>query len=382
MQRNGWFFYGMCAVLLWGMGMPAMTAQPRSTLISPQVFEDGRVTFRLAAPKAQKVMLVCGELETYLGKATKDMEKGADGIWSLTVGPVEPGMYDYEFDIDGLRITDPESPSVFGNLKGTRGYVEVPGPQGKPRHDEWRDVPHGTVNMHWYASPVAGGERRRVHIYTPPGYMNSTQKYPVMYLLHGSGDNDSHWMWIGRANVIADNLIADRKAEPMLIVMPDGHVNVPAKGIEDAPARRAQANRGFETDLLDSIIPLVESNYRVIADREHRAIVGLSMGGGQSLGVGLKHLEEFAWIGGFSSATMGLDAALAKLKADPQKANEQLKLLWIGIGKDDFLLQMNHTFIKSLQDLGIQHEYKETAGSHRWSVWRLYLSEFMPRLFR
>ena len=304
------------------------------------------------------------------------MTKDASGVWSVSVGPVAPGIYDYSFVVDGVSITDPLSTHVFNNRQGSRGYVEVPGEAGKPRQDEWREVPHGSVTMEWYKS-AANGTQRRVHVYAPQGYAKDTsRKYPVVYLLHGSGDNDSHWSLLGQANVIADNLIADGKAVPMVIVMPDGHVAAPGGG-----GARQQGTKLFEKDLLESVVPMIEANYRVETDAAHRAIVGLSMGGGQSLSVGLGHPDKFAWVGAFSAAAPGADV-LNSLKAEPDKANQQLKLLWIGIGKDDFLLARNRTFDSSLKEGKIKHEYVETEGGHRWGVWRSYLGEFLPRLFR
>jgi enterochelin esterase-like enzyme len=349
--------------------------RPRAPLVSPEVDASGKITFRLRAPKAEKVTLNSGELQALLGQLPA-MSKDNDGIWSVAIGPVAPGIYDYMFQVDGLSITDPSSTHVFNNRQGSRGYVEVPGEPGKPRHDEWRDIPHGSVTIEWYQS-VASGSRRRVHIYTPPGYArDAARKYPVVYLLHGSGDNDSHWSLLGQANVIADNLIADGKAVPMVIVMPDGHVATPG-----AAGARPQSRVAFEKDLLESVIPLVEANYRVDTDAAHRAIVGLSMGGGQSLSVGLGHPDKFAWVGAFSAAAPGPDV-LNALKAAPEKANQQLRLLWIGIGKDDSLLPRNRTFDAALKEAKINHEYQETAGGHRWSVWRLYLGEFLPKLFK
>ena len=345
-----------------------------SGLISPEVHADGKITFRLRAPKAEKVSVICEAV------GTQPMAKDADGVWSVTVGPVPPGIYDCQFDVDGLRITDPASPNVFGNRQGSRGYVEVPGPPGHPRSDEWRDVPHGTVTIHWYTSKVTGA-RRRVHVYAPPGYQQEASKrYPVLYLLHGSGDNDSHWTLLGRANVIADNLLADGRAVPMLIVMPDGHVADRSREREEGSRNRGREL--FEKDLLESVLPLVEANYRVLADPQHRGIVGLSMGGGQSIGVGLGHLDQFAWVGAFSAAVSGNDPVLAKLRSDPGAANQKLKLLWIAIGKDDFLLARNRDFVKALDELKIRHTYQETEGRHAWGVWRGYLAEFLPLLFR
>ena len=217
-----------------------------------------------------------------------------------------------------------------------------------------------------------------MHVYAPPGYhQEAAARYPVLYLLHGSGDNDSHWTLLGRANVIADNLLADGRAVPMLIVMPDGH----AAG-RDREREREHGRELFEKDLLESVVPLVETTYRVQADPQHRGIVGLSMGGGPSITVGLGHLEQFVWIGAFSAAVSGQDPALAGLRADPNGANEKIKLLWIGIGKDDFLLARNREFVKILDELQVRHTYQETDGRHAWGVWRGYLAEFLPLLFR
>lgn len=342
--------------------------------VSPEIHADAKITFRLRAPKAEKVSVICEAV------GTQAMTKDANGVWSVTAGPVPPGIYDCQFDVDGLRITDPASSNVFGNRQGSRGYVEVPGPPGHPRHDEWRDVPHGTVTSHWYTSNATGA-RRRVHVYAPPGYLQETSKrYPVLYLLHGSGDNDSHWTLLGRANVIADNLLADGRAVPMLIVMPDGHVADRSR--EREAGSRYRGRELFEKDLLESVRPLVETNYRVLADAQHRGIVGLSMGGGQSIGVGLGHFDQFAWVGAFSAGVSKDDPVLARLRSDPDAANQKLKLLWIAIGKDDFLLARNRDFVKALDELKIRHTYRETEGRHAWGVWRGYLAEFLPLLFR
>jgi enterochelin esterase-like enzyme len=355
-------------------GRPARAAAPGGLIVSPDVQADGKITFRLRAAKAEKVAVICEAV------GTQPMTKDADGVWSVTVGPVPPGIYDCQFDVDGLRITDPASPNVFGNRQGSRGYVEVPGPAGHPRHDEWRDVPHGSVAIHWYTSKVTGA-RRRVHVYMPPGYQQeSAKRYPVLCLLHGAGDNDSHWTLLGRANVIADNLLADGKAVPMLIVMPDGHVTDRSR--EREKSDRSRSREPFENDLLQSVLPLVETNYRAAADAQHRGIVGLSMGGGQSIGVGLGHLDQFAWVGAFSAAVSGDDPVLAKLRANPATANEKIKLLWIAIGKDDFLLARNREFVKTLGELKVRHTSQETEGKHAWGVWRGYLAEFLPLLFR
>ncbi len=241
-------------------------------LVSPQVSGEGQITFRLQAPKAEKVTLNSGELQAALGKLP-GMSKDSSGVWSVTVGPVPPGIYDYDFQVDGLTITDPNSTHVFGNRQGSRGYVEVPGEKGKPRQDEWRDVPHGSVTAEWYKSAVTLA-RRRVHIYTPPGYAKDTsRKYPVVYLLHGSGDNDSHWTLLGQANVIADNLIADGKAVPMVIVMPDGHVTArppPSRGQENlGKLRKRFAGKRHPSDGIQ-----LSRLYRSVASSDRRPVDG------------------------------------------------------------------------------------------------------------
>lgn len=350
-----------------------LLAQPQPP-VATEVKADGTVIFRLRAPNAQSVKVQIGEL-----KVNQALQKDEKGVWSLTLGPIAPAIYDMVFDVDGVRMVDPSSENVFGNRRGARGFLEIPGPKGSPRHDEWREVPHGAVTAHWYAGE---GGRRRVHVYTPPGYAKEKDRaWPVLYLLHGSGDNDSHWTLLGRANVIADNLFADGKATPMIIVMTDGHVAIPEKDGEDPNERRARANGAYERDLLERVIPLVESEYRVKTDRTARAIVGLSMGGGQSLGVGLRNPDRFAWIGGFSSSTRGWDQGVPGMKAGVEQLNADLRLLWIAIGKDDFLLKENRGFIEWAKGAGLKHTYLETEGAHAWGVWRRYLSEFLPQVF-
>lgn len=367
-------------VLLLLICTPASRAQARRPLISPEVQVDGKVTFRLYAPRADKVTVNSGELQPLLKSGSLPLQKGDDGVWSATVGPVAPGIYDYAFSVDGVTMTDPSSTEVFGNRRGSRGFVEVPGPKGQPRIDEWRDVPHGSVTIHWYNSAVSGS-RRRLHVYTPPAYGKEPgRKYPVLYLLHGAGDNDSHWMHIGRANVIADNLSADGKAQSMVIVMPDGHVRERPAGTVDEKTR-GEIRQAFEKDLLAHVIPLVEATYQVRTDPAGRAIAGLSMGSAQALSVGLQHTDRFAWIGAFSGALRRDDPAVTGLRSDIPRTNERLKLLWIGIGTEDVGLKANQELDAALTEMGVRHEYHETEGAHRWSVWRRYLAEFLPRLF-
>ncbi len=335
------------------------TARP--PLVSPDVGADGKVTFRLRAPKAEKVAVSSWDLTPWLGGPAKELARDAEGVWSLTVGPVGPGLYDYVFEVDGVRSVDMANGLVCAGRRRLRSALEVPGPPGRPRQDEWRDVPHGAVAMQWT------GSRRRLHVITPPGYeTQKDRRYPVLYLLHGSGDDDSHWTTLGRANVIADNLVADGRAEPMIIVMPDA----------------AGSYETCERDLLEVVIPFVESAYRVKPGRESRAIAGLSNGGGQSLWAGLRHLDRFGWVGAFSASTWEMASGVPGAEKDPAKVNASLRLLWIRVGADDHLLQTTRTFIGMLKAAGLRHDYAETAGGHSWQVWRRNLADFLPLLFR
>ena len=344
----------------------------------PEVNAEGRVTFSVKMPQARQVHLFSWELRPFFdGESSFPMTLEADSVWRFTIGPLPPGVYDYWFDLDKLRVTDPMGRNVFGQRQGARDFFEIPGPPGQPRHDEWRDVPHGAVTVHWYPS-TATEEQRRAHVYTPPGYYeNSNQTYPVLYLLHGAGDDDGIWTTLGRAHVILDNLIADGNAVPMVVVMPDG---MPGFSGGMSRGRMPGMHEVFEDDVLNHLMPYIDARYRVRTDRGGRAIAGLSMGGGQSLSIGLGHLDHFAWIGAFSSATFRLGPVLDGLTS--ASVNEQLELLWLAIGKDDFLLNAHNQFIARLEAGNIAHEYHETEGYHMWSVWRGYLAEFVPRLWK
>jgi enterochelin esterase family protein len=263
-------------------------------------------------------------------------------------------------------------------------FVEVPG--GGAAFYDSRPVPHGEVRMLPYESQ-AMGVTRWVWIYTPPGYDRTSTKYPVLYLLHGNGEAQNGWVMNGRANFIFDNLIAERKAQPMIVVMPQGHA---LQGAGVGPLVRIAGEASmfstrFPKDLLEDVIPLVERNYRVIADAEHRAIAGLSMGGGQALTIGLNNLDTFHWVLGFSSAVGGqivnTEENFQQVLANPSQANSKLRLLWISCGKQDFLYQANRQFVETLTGKGVKVTYKETEGAHVWSVWRNNLNETAALLF-
>ena len=337
--------------------------------VSPEVHGDRTVTFRLRAPDAKEVK-VGGE---WPGGSTSLTNN--DGVWSTTIGPLEPDIYGYSLTLDGVTIVDPGNPWVKPMRASRTSGLEIPG--HPPRLWEWQAVPHGTVHEHDYYSKSLNA-KRRLHVYTPPGYEKNSKEYPVLYLFHGSGDNDATWTELGRAHFIADNLQAQQKAQPMIIVMPDGHAFTgnPTQVSTNLISRNVSA---FSDDLLKDVLPLVESTYRVKANRNNRAIIGLSMGGGQSLNVGMRHRNLFAWVGGMSSYLPGSEKLVEELFPD---SKSDLKLLWIACGKDDRLIENARELSTALKAKGVAHEFKETAGNHSWPVWRRHLGEFMPLLFR
>jgi len=342
--------------------------------LSPEVNADHTVTFRLRAPNAHEVK-VSGEWP----KGTSDMTKDDKGVWSVTVGPLPPEIYGYGFVVDGLRMADQVNPNLKPMRSPTTSILEIPG--DPPLLHEFQDVPHGTVSLHDYRSKSLG-VLRHFRVYTPPGYeQNPTHRYPVLYLLHGSGDNEGTWTVMGRANCILDNLIAQGKAKPMVIVMTDGHASAPNFTGVPSAGMISRNVEDYAKDLLGDVMPLAENRYRIMADRDHRAIVGLSMGGGQSLYVGLNNLDKFGWVGGMSSAARNGEAMAAGAIADP-RVNQKLKLLWIAIGKDDGLLKANEEFVAVLKQHHINHEFIVTEGNHSWPVWRKHLAQFAPLLFQ
>ncbi|MFB3779148.1 MAG: esterase [Bryobacteraceae bacterium] len=341
---------------------PPQPPQP----VSPVVHPDRRVTFRLYAPGATKVAILDGNLSEFLSGA-KEMTKGADGIWSITIGPMEPGIYDYGFSIDdSSRMPDPANRNLIRRTWGPTSYVEVPG--DKPLYHTIRDVPHGSVTTHTYHSKTLNLVRQ-LRVYTPPGYQQGSATYPVLYLLHGGGGDETQWTTVGRADIILDNLIADGKAKPMVIVMPYGMM----------PARQGgNPNEDYEKELLTDVKPLVERLYRVKTDRANRAIAGLSMGSGQSMHIGLRHLDLFSYIGVFSGG--GRNAGLEKMNAS--ELNKMLKVFYIGCGKSDFVFEGASALDKQLTEMGVKHLFTITEGGHTWANWRHYLHEYAPMLFQ
>jgi enterochelin esterase-like enzyme len=346
-------------------------------IISPEVQADSRVTFRLKAPNASQVRLRCE------GVKEQELRRDNQGVWSLTTGPLEPDIYGYSFMVDGLQIIDPANPLLKYNLLNSESEVFVPGPAALPW--EINEVPRGQLHRHYYKSAVAGDERD-FYVYTPPGYdPGARQRYPVLYLLHGYSDDASAWTGVGRANIIVDNLIARKRARPMLIVMPLGYGTMEIlkagwERVRDPDLRQRNQNKFRET-LLNEVMPQFARSYRVSENRNSRAIAGLSMGGAESLVVGLNALDRFAWIGAFSSGGMNTNYAAVFPGLDEQ-ANRPLRLLWLGCGEQDGLLAGNRELSQWLAARGVSHTWVQTPGQHSWRVWRRYLADFVPRLFQ
>ncbi len=365
--------------------MPPPT--PNDTLKSPEINPDRHVIFRLYAPQAQQVKLQAEGPESTPGMTMKElmtamqgvpMTKQDNGVWTVDIGPIQPGVYRYNFVIDGAAATDPRNPLASESLTQVKSLYEVPGAdflEYKP------DVAHGAIASVFYPSPVAGS-LRRMHVYTPPGYdADPSKKYPVLYLLHGGGDSDDAWPTVGRAGAILDNLIAAGKAVPMIIVMPAGHISREFRLSAD---RNSMGHDKFNDDLVDVVIPFVEKNYRVIADRNQRAIAGLSMGGLQTLTLSLVHSDLFAYVGVFSSGWFPevrehieqTDLAQYKREGRP------FKLYWISVGKLDIALTNSYATVDDLKKFGITPESYLSEGFHAWNNWRDNLEAFAPRLFR
>jgi len=352
-------------------------------LASPQVNADRTITLRFRAPNAKEVVAI-GEID---GK-DHPMTKDAAGVWSVTIGPLAPDVYNYQFRVDGVVAMDPQNPQVklgFGAFPPA-SLVEVPG-DGLV-FDDAKPVPHGTVRLETYDSKTVGAPRT-LWIYTPPGYDKGNQKYPVFYLLHGSGNIDSSWILTGRENLIMDNLLAEGKTKPMIIVNPLGYVE---EGVGLGPVRAADASatsgRGgpanaFGDDLINDVIPYVEKNFRTLKDADHRALGGLSMGGGQTISVGFPHLDLFHTLVIMSMGAQNADTTYPAFFANPAATNKTLKLLWLGVGKDDNLVGPQAKALEAtLVAKGIKHVYSVTEGRHEWVVWRHALYDVAPQMFR
>jgi enterochelin esterase family protein len=364
-------------ILLCAASAFAQPPQALKPVISPEVHPDNTVIFRFRDPSAKEVLLARDGVER------TPMQRGDDGVWTITTPPLEPDYYGYSFIADGVGLVDPGNTLVRPNYLFLSNDVHVPGPASTSW--EIADVPHGEVHHRFYHSGVIG-DNRDYYVYTPPGYeQNARQQYPVLYLFHGFSDDASGWTAVGRANVILDNLIAQGKAKPMIIVMTLGYgapeivSRTPGQSLANAELRDKNYNR-FRDALFTEVMPAVEKNYRTQKDRNSRAIAGLSMGGAESLYIGLNNLDKFAWIGSFSAGGSAPDNDATFPKLD-SKANKDIRLLWIACGTEDRLIESNRKFREWLTSKGVDHVDIETPGMHTWMVWRRNLTAFAPLLF-
>jgi enterochelin esterase family protein len=381
-------FLMLLAIL--SLGISAQNRMPKP-ILSPEISADSKITFRVFAPEAKKVT-INGNWMAGWG-AQVEMMRNDTGLYQLTIDVLPSEMYTYSYFVDGVKTIDPNNAMVVRD--GTRNESMFMVPGEKATMYGVNDVPHGTLQKVWYASPTLG-MTRLMYVYTPAGYNESKEKLPVFYLLHGGGGDEDAWTTLGRAPQILDNLIASGKAKPMIVVMTNGNPgDAAAPGA--APAKKeakGQNNPGgmgsgkFEESLVKDVIPYIEKNYRVIANKDNRAVSGLSMGGMQTLYLSNNHPETFSYFGVMS---MGLvDMSRFGGKNDPaERVNglEKLKashpkLYWIGVGKDDFLYQSAQDLRKFLDDNKFTYEYRESEGGHTWTNWRIYLSELAPKLFK
>ncbi|HAN97783.1 MAG TPA: esterase [Planctomycetaceae bacterium] len=373
--------WGFVAIVLSLLPVGSAVAQPRGPVVVSPEIADRSVTFRVLAPKADEVTLFSSDLPREL--LTGEFAKDDEGVWSLTIENVPGGAYRYLFEIDGVRTVDPRHTETSESNGNLWSLVRVPGAAFMDR----ADVPHGSVTRVNYRSRVLDRDRR-LHVYTPPGYESSSEKYPVFYLLHGAGDSDDAWTSVGRAHDILDNLIAAQKIVPMIVVMPNGHTG-PFSWIQPVARDERSGNVGnasFEQEFVEEIRPMIETRYRVIDAPNRRAIAGLSMGGAQTLEILTRQPKDFAHVGVFSSGLIFGDPTVWEAKnqamLDDAEVRAGIRLLWFGIGKEDFLLRQAKATVELLERHEFEPTYVETDGGHTWSNWQRYLEQFAPQLFR
>ncbi len=355
-----------------------------SQITSPEIHPDNSVTFRLHAPKAVKVQVI-GDFLPGIAEL-----KEINGIWEYTTGPLAPELYSYSFVVDGLTVRDPSNVYMNRDVATVTNIFIIGG--GRADLYKVNDVPHGTVSRVWYNSPTLGMDRRMT-IYTPAGYEDSKMKYPVFYLLHGMGGDEEAWIALGRTAQILDNLIAQGKAEPMIVVMTNGNASQEAApgesslGHVNPNMRHPKTMEGsFETSFPD-VINYVDKHYRTIRKKSGRAIAGLSMGGYHSMHISKQYPDTFDYVGLFSAAARNGNAEQSAVYQDfEDKLKIQFEkkpaLYWIAIGKTDFLYEENVKFRKLLDDKGYEYKYYESEDGHIWRNWRIYLTEFAPMLFK
>ena len=346
-----------------------------SRIKSFHVNEDRTVNFKIDASKAKKVELIVSSIGL-----KKQMKKDDEDIWNITIGPLDPNIYEYHFRVDGTYTIDPWNLDIKRGRNVTQTQFLIPG--DRSMYFEEQAVPHGVVHQHWYQSKTTGNSRG-LFVYTPPGYdSHAKKKYPVLFLLHGAGDSEHAWIEAGKANRLADNLIASGKMEPMLIVMPNGFASFQENLLK--PDLNKPEISAFEKDLLSDVIPYIQASYNVSSNHKKRAIAGLSMGGRQAVAIGLTNLDLFSHVAGFSAAVRNTseDKRVSSVLSKSKEVNEKLDLFWIGCGRQDWLYETNNKFSEMLIQKGIDHTYYPTEGTHNWHVWIPYLYEVLPLLFK
>lgn len=373
---------GLLLAIVPAIGQPPPAASyddPRNLPLSPEVHADRSITFRIYAPNAKEILIVGPTIVAAL-KGTMAMTKGDKGVWSFTTPPLDAAIYSYGFAIDGaMRVPDPANPNVEGRRWGHTSYVEVSGDPHTPR--DYRAVAHGTLHTHFYDSKVLN-EARGFVVYTPPGYESSKNHYPVLYLLHGSTQTEESWSKVGGAQIILDNLLADGKAKPMVIVMPYGHIGrqmLPSSGGQGRPVAgpMAVAMSAFEKDFMGEVIPLAKQKYRILKGSANHAILGLSMGGGQSMSAGLHHPEIFGYIGSFS----GVSNYRTEMEKMGAATLNKYRMIWIGCGTEDSIYSANKAVSEWMTTNKVVHTFRSIPGAHVWPVWHKFLAETIPLLF-
>lgn len=382
-------FYSVLIALPPSYAQQALWGGPE--IVSPEIHSDNSVTFRFKAPDADEVKLF-GDWMPAEGwvPGSQPMVMGEDSIWSYTTPPLASDLYSYWLLVDGLRSTDPNNVYLIRDVSSIFNVFIIGRGQGD--YYQVKKVPHGTVARRWYPSPALGMDRRMT-IYTPPGYENSNRQFPVLYLLHGMGGDEEAWIALGRTSQILDNLIAQGKAEPMIVVMTNGNAAQEAApgesslGFHKPTMRLPQTMEGSFEESFPDVIGFIENNYRVKAEKSGRAIAGLSMGGFHALHISRYYPNTFDYVGLFSAAIMPHESVRSKVYDNfdetlNQQMDNGLKLYWIGMGKTDFLYRAGVEYRNKLDEMGMKYTYLETEGGHTWSNWRNYLMEFTQLLFK
>jgi enterochelin esterase-like enzyme len=360
-----------------------ISAMQAPKVVSPEIAADNSVTFRVLSEKANEVTLNGSWMG--FGK-TVPLTKGEQGVWSVTIDPLTSSMYHYNLFIDGVAAIDPTNPQALRD--GTR-YASMLMVEGEgSKVFQLNETPHGNISQVWYESPSLGLDRR-MYVYTPPGYESGKDSYPVLYLLHGAGGDEDAWTSLGRANLILDNLIASGKSKAMIVVMTNGNA-WQTSSLRNAPGigtitreNFAQYQGKFEKSLVEDVVPYLEKNYRVKAEKNSRALAGLSMGGGHTITASITYPGTFGYIGVFSSGIFDANADMAELeKKFTALKTSGVSKYWVACGKEDFVMESNKRLLSILDKTGFEHEFFENEGGHTWANWRTYLTMFSPMLFQ